>query len=120
MIILTTGGRDNYNERQAGEALAPYAEVGNVLVVGGAQGWDEAARKVWHYNFQLPYVVHPAPWDRAGKAAGPMRNIAMVRGHSIAPHGILTPDIVVAGKGGTGTRGCIKEARERGIEVVYA
>lgn len=118
MIVLVTGGRDQYNKPMARKALKPYAEVGNIMVSGGASGWDEACEDVWGMEFQLPYVVVPAPWNRAGKAAGMARNIHMIRGNSIAPYGVLTPDVVVAGPGGKGTAHCIAKAREAGIEVV--
>lgn len=128
MIILTTGGTSKTLEKlglayadvktNAKLALEPYGEVGNYLVVGGANGWDEICRTIWHYDFQLPYVVVPAAWDRIGRAAGPARNIHMVRGNSIAPYGVMVPDVVVVGPGDRGTWHCRSEAEKAGIEVI--
>lgn len=130
MIILTTGGTaqtlasmgitPSAARESAQAALTLYAAVGNILVQGGANGWDEICRSIWHHTFQLPYVTHPAAWDRQGKAAGPVRNIAMVRGLSLAPYGALVPDVVIVGPGDRGTNHCRSEAEKAGIKVVYA
>lgn len=116
--MLVTGGRDHEDKDMVRAALEPYRSVKNILISGGADGWDYLTEQVWGMEFQLPYVVKPAPWDRAGKAAGMMRNMTMLDGNAIAPYGQLIPDVVVAGPGGKGTHGCIREAEKRGIEVV--
>jgi hypothetical protein len=116
VIVMVTGGRDFDDEQTVAQALGDYG-VGDYLVVGGARGADELARRFWHYELQLPYVVHPAPWDRTGRAAGQMRNMAMVKGLSLAPYARLIPDEVVAFPGGVGTAHAIKQARLQGIRV---
>lgn len=117
-IVMVTGGR-KYDDREYVEyVLQEHNSPGNILVVGGATGADELVRQVWHYDFQLPYVVEPAPWDRTGKPAGIMRNMSMVNGMSLVPHGgLLTPSLVVAFPGGRGTAHARSYAIERGIEV---
>lgn len=123
MIIMVTGGRDFDDYDRVYVGLSPYDEPGNILVVGGATGADELARQVWHYDFQLPYIVEPAPWERSGKPAGPMRNMSMVEGLSLVPAvggKSLHPDVVVAFPGGRGTKHACDYADEKRIEIVYA
>jgi hypothetical protein len=66
---------------------------------------DRAAR-------ELGFTVepHPADWKRHGKAAGPIRNLAMLD---------TKPDLVLAFQrdGSRGTQHTIDEARKRGIPV---
>ena len=76
-----------------------------VLVVGGARGVDTAAEitaKVLGINVE----VHPADWERWGKAAGPIRNKEMICGS----------DATVAFWDGEsrGTEHAIKCARDHG------
>ncbi len=121
MIVMVTGGRDWTDYHHVWNTLEPYNEPGNILVVGGADGLDELARQVWHYEFQLPYVVEPAPWDRSGKPAGMMRNMSMVEGMSLVPHAAkLIPDLVVVFPGGRGTAGAKEYAMKRGIAIETA
>lgn len=118
MIILVTGGRNNNDRDGARNALEPYRSVKNILVSGASTGWDTVCVRVWVTEFQLNAVLHPAPWDRMGRPAGPMRNRAMVKGHSLALYAKLVPDLVIAGWGGSGTAHCIRQAEEAGIEVI--
>lgn len=118
LIIMVTGGRDYKDATVVAEALAPYGRVGNILVQGGATGADWLARRYWHKEAELPYVTHPAPWNRVGRPAGLMRNTTMVRGQSLAPFAKLVPDVLVAFPGSKGTAHAIREAEEAGIEVV--
>src|SRR5690606_41813138 len=107
MIILVTGGRNNIDRDAAYNALEPYAQVGNILVNGGGKGWDTLCYEIWTEDFQLPAVTHPAPGDRAGRAAGPMRHSAMVRGPFLAPYAHLTPYGPIPGVGRRGTAHCV-------------
>lgn len=124
MIVATTGGRYfDFNRQFSYEKFLKFWKqfdnVKNILIVGGATGWDAKVAHLWHHTFQLPYVTVPAAWDRTGRAAGPARNIHMMRGNSLAPYAHLKPDVLVAGPGGRGTAQCVRQARERGIEVAY-
>lgn len=75
-----------------------------------AQRWAEARTDV------LEPERHPADWDRHGKAAGPIRNAAMVR--------TLNParDFAIAAWDGTsrGTANAISCAHKAGIPVIEA
>lgn len=50
---------------------------GAVLVHGDARGADRLAAGLWR-SWGLPTEAHPADWARHGRAAGPLRNQAMV------------------------------------------
>lgn len=108
-IAVVTGGRD-YTPTPA-----ELAELGRVLEdrdievvrTGGATGVDTVVhghvRDIWERE------SWPADWKAHGKAAGPKRNAEM----------LSTPGVrlVVAFKGGAGTFNCIKQAKQRGVDV---
>lgn len=77
------------------------------LWLRGADLWaaDAAA------TLGLAVVEYPADWGLHGKAAGPIRNRAMLEG----PPGVR---LLIAFPGNRGTADCIRAATERGIEVV--
>lgn len=75
---------------------------------GDAAGVDNLAL---HYclGLGLPHTVWKADWNAHGKAAGPIRNAAMVKG----------ADVLIAFWDGAsqGTRSAIYEALKAGLEV---
>ena len=117
-IIMVTGGRDFDNRALAEHTLDAFVEPGDILLTGGAQGADQIAMNHWHYTLQLPYITMPAAWDRQGRAAGAVRNLAMLQGQAVEPFGDTTPSVVIAFPGGKGTAHAVKEAEKRGILVV--
>lgn len=78
------------------------------IVSGGCSGADQLAA-IWAQEKGKVLVVVPAKWDIHGKAAGPMRNTAMLD---------MGPDLVVAFRGGKGTADTVKEAKKRGLNVL--
>lgn len=79
------------------------------IIHGGAKGADRIAGDVAMWaGFWVE--AHPANWRKHGKAAGPLRNRAMLD---------TKPDLVIAFQvdGSRGTQDCIDEARRRGIPV---
>lgn len=119
MIVMVTGGRNFGDRAMIRRNLMPF-ELGDILLLGGANGADEIARQIWHVEKELPYVVMPASWKRTGKAAGPMRNHAMIAGLSIAPYARLIPEVIVAFPGEVGTRDAKSYGKKMGITVVEA
>lgn len=112
--LLACGGRDYRGaaaRQHVFETLAAIdAKVGiDVLIEGGAQGADRLAR-VWAELHGKPVMEFPANWSYHGKAAGPMRNAAMLK--------FGLPDIVVAFPGGAGTANMVAQARDAGVRVV--
>src|SRR5690348_8461909 len=66
-----------------------------LLIEGGANGADHLARQ-WANRRRIPVATEPADWEQHGRAAGPIRNSAMLVKHQ--------PDLVVAFPGnGRGT-----------------
>lgn len=79
------------------------------IVTGGARGvdsWTDAIAR----SLGLPTTVMPADWDKFGRAAGRIRNIAMLD---------TNPDLVMAFWDGSsrGTKHTIDEAMKRNISV---
>jgi hypothetical protein len=108
MRVLVCGSRD------WGDGLAIYRRLcdlpgGSVVVHGGARGADATAGKaadILGYDVE----VFPADWDRYGKRAGFLRNVAMLE---------TGPGLVLAfqSNNSRGTQHTINEARKRGIPV---
>ena len=112
MRLLVCGGR-NYSDRETVDwALRAYLPVdpSELLVIqGGAEGADRLARD-WAESEGVTVMEFPANWYFFGKAAGPIRNNAMMRWGA--------PDVVVAFPGGRGTAHMVELARSKGINVV--
>jgi hypothetical protein len=106
--VLVCGSRDWLDERAIYERLRRFA-IGTVLLHGDARGADRLAAGVGRL---LGFVVRafPADWDRHGKKAGILRNLAMLDEQ---------PDLVLAFRvnGSRGTTHTIEAARRRGIPV---
>ena len=84
---------------------------GLVVHVGDARGVDTVVWEVCR-GLGVPVTRYRADWAAHGRAAGPMRNRAMLDA--------AEPDLVVAFPLGVsrGTMECVRAARERGIEVM--
>lgn len=72
-------------------------------------GADQLAAR-WARRKAIPYLSHPADWDKFSGQAGPIRNGEMARQ--------WRPKVVIAFPGDRGTNNMIKQARELGIEVI--
>jgi hypothetical protein len=118
-VVMVTGSRHWKDENAIRHMLDQYDRPGNVLIQGGAKGADTLAYEYWTKHLQLPSITVPAPWKRAARAAGPMRNRTMVIGNSLAPHAVIVPTVVVAYpiEGGRGTQNAMKYAYEAEIGV---
>lgn len=83
------------------------------VIHGDAPGLDKLFGKIAKAS-GLDVKAVPAPWERFGKAAGPIRNRVMLD---------MSPDLVLAFhkslKASKGTRDCILEAFRRGICVQW-
>lgn len=120
MRILITGSRDWNNGRTILAAVRLHLldhgldplEARDVTIVHGAcpTGADQLAGQVadlWHWK-QEPYEAN---WKAHGKAAGPIRNTAMVQAGADVCLTFALP-------GSKGTLDCAKKARAAGIRVL--
>ena len=83
---------------------APFA-----FIHGECSGADELAKE-WAMKNGYTAIGVPANWDFYGKAAGPLRNGAMIE--------FCEPDMVVAFPGGRGTQEMIRLAEKAGLYVM--
>lgn len=130
-IILVTGSRDWGDYDSVLEALAAYEGQPDIVVRHGeCPGHDSADMLADHAAKYLGFEVDPMPadWDQFKKAAGYIRNTAMVKKEpkpaiclAFGKRCIKFNDrcTVVAGPHVShGTRHCAGEATRFGIEVV--
>lgn len=112
MKVLVCGGRA-YDARStlysALQALYDAREPHEPFMVihGEASGADMLADE-WASGVGAQVVRCPANWNLFGKAAGPLRNEAMLE---------LIPDLVLAFPGGPGTRDMVARALKAGVPV---
>lgn len=113
MKILICGDRD-WNDSLFMLKVMEWLieEFGVYFVIsGGAPGADILAI-LWAKRFGLPYHEERAQWEKYGKAAGHIRNKAMLD---------MNPDLVVAFHNdidkSKGTKNCLDQAKKKGIET---
>lgn len=113
MRLVVTGGRAYYNEPLIHGALERCdKEYGiGVLICGGATGVDTICEH-WARRRGKEIVRMVPDWDAHGKAAGRIRNLAMILQGK--------PDRALVFPGGRGTAHMHSELMERGVptEVV--
>lgn len=81
-----------------------------VLIHGAASGVDTMGGE-WADSRGVEVAAKPANWKRYGRAAGPIRNRAMLK---------ESPDLLVAFPGNSGTRDMVEAAKEAGLVTVFA
>lgn len=113
-VVLVYGGRD-YADRAAVYAAldefllsAPNARQQLKVVSGGATGADALAIE-WAKENRVAFISCPADWARHGRAAGPIRNQAMLDTHH--------PDWALEFPGGRGTADMRRRCLRAGVEV---
>lgn len=98
-----------YLERVLDAALKIY-DI-EVVIHGAARGADRLAGE-WAKKRGIPDIGKPANWNRDKKAAGPIRNQAMLDEDR--------PSLVIAFPGGNGTTDMVTRSRKAGIRVIEA
>lgn len=106
MRVIVACGR-NYHDKPTIRAELMTLPFDAVIVHGGARG-DRAIARIWTDEFGGTVEEIPADWDRYGKAAGPIRNQAMIDAGG---------DLMMSFPGGRGTADCTGRARQAGIRV---
>lgn len=84
----------------------PIREIG----IGCADGLDDLVWK-WAIANKVPWKRYVADWDRWGKAAGALRNGAMLAD--------FRPRELLVFPGGVGTTDCARKARKWGIKRTF-
>ena len=113
MKVLVCGGRDFRDRDYLFDVLDNIDDCNgtagriSVLITGDARGADALAIE-WAQESDCDFEVHYANWDEFGKAAGPIRNQAMLS---------QQPDLVVAFPGYRGTADMVARAKAAGVEV---
>jgi hypothetical protein len=109
MRVLVCGGRE-FQDYAALRLLLDAQHEGEpitLLIHGDAMGADRLAGR-WARTRGVVVKAFPANWDRDGKAAGPIRNSAMLA---------EGPELVIAFPGGRGTADMIRKAMKAGVPV---
>lgn len=110
-VVLVCGGRNYADETRVQEVLDEYRAKYNfsLLVEGGANGADCMAHH-WARRNKVETVREDADWSQYGKAAGPIRNQAMLDKYQ--------PDLVIAFPGGRGTEDMVNKATKFGVQQI--
>ena len=115
MRVLFTGSRKFEKDQVVIEILEGLVRKAGfpqqiTVVHGGAPGLDSVAG-VLARHMGMKVEVHYADWQKHGKAAGPIRNQAMVG---------LGADLIIAYPlpGGRGTQDCIERGVRAGIPTI--
>ncbi|MGP1664357.1 MAG: DUF2493 domain-containing protein [Rhodanobacter sp.] len=109
MRVIVCGGRDYMDRTSAFGFLDTLnAKLGITEVIeGGAPGADTLAGD-WADHRGIKRTTVKANWKEFRKAAGPIRNKAMLA---------LSPGALVAFPGGKGTANMVKQALDAGLRV---
>lgn len=104
---VVCGGRNYQDADTVHNELDRFPGL-ELIINGGCSGADALATN-YAFNRGIGRHIVDADWEKYGRAAGPIRNRAMLD---------LDPDIVIAFPGGRGTANMIKAAIEAGYVVV--
>lgn len=110
MRIVCTGGRD-YKDKERVYGTLNLLDPTEIFVGDCPSGADALVRE-WLEDYpRVNSVVYHADWRKYGKIAGPMRN-----GNMLEDAGDET--LVIAFKGGRGTKDCVTKALTKGMIVL--
>lgn len=109
--VLVCGGREFRNVVLMGDVLDALHRHRRVqFVVHGNQRGADLLSDVWAYARRVRKRGVPADWGRDGRAAGPIRNKAMLD--------LFHPHLVVAFPGDVGTNGMVNLAIADGVATI--
>lgn len=111
IVVVVTGGRNYHNWMVTYRTLDRVHRLRTIkmLVSGMAPGLDSMAA-TWARQRGVPLIEAPADWKRFGKAAGVLRNEAMLVDHE--------PQVCIAFPGGRGTADMVRRVKARGIPLL--
>ena len=118
MRVIICGGRDQHLTRKDRAWLDAFHQRCRLTVVvhGAAAGIDTDA-EAWATARGIPTVPMPAHWARHGKAAGPIRNRAMLAVLLERPPFVSSALAVLAFPGGRGTANMVAQARRHDLAI---
>lgn len=119
-VVIVCGGRDYTNRSAVYAALDMLHHISPItlLIEGGAAGADLCGKQ-WAQDRGVLFHTEDADWDLHGKAAGPIRNKAMLDIQRQAVSESYETRYVVAFPGGKGTANMIQQARKcAGVWVI--
>lgn len=108
---LICGGRGFTDREMFNSAMGDLVRLKGMpgyILQGGASGADTMALD-WANHHAISSWTSKADWQKHGRAAGPIRNQAMLDIHK--------PDLVVAFPGGKGTADMVRRSHAAGIDV---
>lgn len=110
MKAIVCGGRDFNDHEYLWSVMNQAKNWWNLTTIihGGAKGADTLGGD-WAKYRGLTVIRVPALWDLHGKSAGMIRNKEMLG---------LQPDVVIAFKGGAGTRNMVDIAYKAGVPIL--
>ena len=107
MIVLVCGGRDFRRFDLFLSAVNLLPEPPELMIHGGAAGADRMTERYGRMS-GVHWASVPALWNNNGKAAGGIRNGAML---------LLKPDYCLAMPGSTGTQDMVDKCRVANVPV---
>jgi len=108
MILAVSGSRHSGHAITIARFIARFGLAPSRIVTGEQKGVDAAAR-AWATDHDIPLTVIEAEWTRYGKAAGPIRSLAVIkRAHAL---------LALPCKHSKGTLRAIDIAKELGVEL---
>jgi len=120
MIVTITGSR---NSMSAQDKEFVFGVLNRLQVsiyamfVGDATGIDDLASE-WALELQRTCYKYYANWHKYDRAAGPIRNKIMLDAAKKYADGCQRDVVLLAFPGGSGTRNCMKQAKEMNIQVL--
>ena len=110
MKVLVTGDRHWKDKKMIKDVLS-YLYGIDLIIAGDARGADRLTHEIAK-EIGIPSKEYEARWEKHGKAAGPIRNKAMLDSK---------PNIVIAFhdniKESKGTKNMMEQARKAGVPV---
>ena len=110
MKVIVCGGREFADQELLFGVLDSIHSTSPItlLIEGGARGADSLAN-LWARQRKIPFHTEHAKWQKYKRAAGPIRNNAML---------MMKPAMVIAFPGDIGKKNMISQARNLGVEVI--
>lgn len=111
--VIIAGGRtfDDYAlvKEKCELYLSEKLKTHRVIIVSGHASGADALGERFADEYNLPCELHPADWNRHGRAAGPIRNAEMA--------GVADALIAFWDGKSRGTASMIKLAKDKGLQV---